>query len=342
MKSSAHAKAALPKKKPDKNFKISVILTLCFILACCIVYAVKNKSYSQDVILQRANDYYIKEQYFMAAKYYDKAVELGASGSEVFRNYGSSLLKLGNYDSAVKILQLSSEIDPFNAETYYSIGNAYYQKAAGSNSSDKFFQAVKYLEKSVDLSPDTENAYLLIGLSYRNCGMQENARAWYRMALLTGKFNQAGFYNLIGHTFREEERYKEAADYYKRAIDHNGSFSAAYCNLGDMYLKMNNKDAALLEYKKVMDIEPDYIVPYIKIGQLYYDGADFDNAVFWAFKALEIDPDSDKANFLLGMAYKDAGKKNEAAEHFKRAAYRGSDDAVYELKNMGIDLTELM
>ncbi|MCL2390176.1 MAG: tetratricopeptide repeat protein [Endomicrobia bacterium] len=329
---------ALSKKKIDKNFKISVILTLCFVLACCAVYVIKNKSYSKDVILHKANTHYIKEQYFMAAKYFDKAISLGAEGSEIFRNYAIALLKLGNYDSAIKNLKLSEEIDPYNAETYYSLGNAYYQKAYASNNSDQFIQGIKYLEKAINLSPAMEKAYILIGLSYRNCGMQENARSWYRRALLASNFSKAGFYNLIGHTFREEERYKEAADYYQRAIDNDYSFAAAYCNLGDMYLKMNDKDTAMLKYKKSIAVGPDYIVPYIKIGQIYYDDAYFDDAVFWALQAFRINPDSDKANYLLGMAYKEIGRKIDAVEYLKKAAYCGSDDAVYELKNIGIDL----
>jgi len=334
----AHKVAGILKKKRDTNFRISVILTLCFLLVCGIVYYAKNSGYSKDVILQKANSYFAHEQYFMAAKYFNKAVGLGAEGPEVFRNYGVALFKLGNYDLAIKNLKLSVEIDPYNSDTYYLLGNAYYQKAYSANSSDMFLQSVECLEKAINFSPDMEKAYILIGLSYRNCGMQDTARAWYRRALLASNFSPPGFYNLIGHTFREEERYKEAADYYQRAIDIDYTFTAAYCNLGDMYLKMNDKAAAMLKYKRAIGVEPNYVLPYIKIGQVYYDDLCFDDAVFWALQAFNINSDSDKANYLLGMSYKELGRKNEAVEYLQKAAYRGSDEAVYELKNIGIDL----
>ncbi|MDR1196410.1 MAG: tetratricopeptide repeat protein [Endomicrobium sp.] len=328
----------MSKKKTDKNLLFSIIFTFCFILAGAGVYVYKNSGYSKEVILQKANTYYINEQYFMAAKYYAKAVELKADGAEMHRNYAIALTKLSNYDSAVKNLKISSEIDPYNADTYYYLGNALYLKAQSANSSDKFLQAAEYLEKAATLSPETEKAYLLIGLCYRSVGMQENARAWYRRALLSGNFSQSGFYNLIGHTFREEERYKEAAGYYKRAIESDMGFVAAYCNLGDMYLKMNDANGALANYEKAIDINPEYISAYLKIGSVYAGQDNYDEAIPFYLRALQINPDNDKANYLLAMAYKSIGRNGEAVEYLKTAAYRGSDEAIYELRNIGIDL----
>ncbi|MDR2425645.1 MAG: tetratricopeptide repeat protein [Endomicrobium sp.] len=326
------------KNKIDNNLKFSIIFTVCFLLAGAGVYFYRNSGYSKEVILQKANTYYINEQYFMAAKYYAKAVELNAGSAETYRNYAIALTKLSNYDSAAKHLKISSELDPYNADTYYHLGNALFLKAQISNSSEKFLQATEYLEKAATLSPEMERAYLLIGLCYRSVGMQENARAWYRRALLSGNFSQSGFYNLIGHTFREEERYKEAANYYKRAIDSDIGFVAAYCNLGDMYLKMNNANTALANYEKAADINPEYITSYLKIGSVYAGQNNYDEAIPFYLRALQINPDNDKVNYLLGMAYKKIGKSGEAVEYLKTAAYHGSDEAIYELRNIGIDL----
>lgn len=325
-------------KKVDTNLRISILITLCFVLAGLVVYYVKNMSYSKEVILQKANNYYIGEQYFLAAKYYAKAIELKAADADMLRNYGIVLTKLGNYDSAIKYLKLSEEADRYNFETYYCIGNAYYQKAKVSNNADDFIASAKYLEKAINLSPDTEKSYLLIGLCYRSCGLQENARAWYRRALLSGNFSQAGFYNLIGHTFREEERYKDAISYYKRATSADYSFVAAYCNVGDMYLKCNESNQALYYYEKAIEVNENYIVPYIRIGSLYADQGKYDEAIPWYLHALNINSDNEKANYLIGIAYKEIGRKNDAVTHLKAAAFRGSDDAVYELRNIGVEL----
>lgn len=326
------------KKNTNRNLRFSIIFTVCFILAACGVYLYKNMGYSKEVILHKANEYFINGHYYMAAKYYAKAVELKASGGDVYKNYGIALTKLSNYDSAVKYLKISAQLGPYDAETYYSLGNALYLNARALNNAEKFLQAAEYLEKAVTLSPETEKNYLTIGLCYRNTGMQENARAWYRRALLSGNFSQSGFYNLIGHTFREEGRYKEAAGYYKRAVDSDLGFVAAYCNLGDMYLKMNDVPNALLNYEKAADINPSFLAAYLKMGEVYANQNDYDAAIPFYLRALRINPDNDRANYLLGFAYKHLGRSGEAVEYLKKAAERGSDEAVYELRNIGIEL----
>ena len=49
---------------------LSIILTVCFTLAAAGVYFYKNAGYSKEAMLQKANAYYMNEQYFMTAKYY--------------------------------------------------------------------------------------------------------------------------------------------------------------------------------------------------------------------------------------------------------------------------------
>ncbi len=331
-------KVKMPKIKMDKNTRYSIIGTLCFMFLCLVFYIFQNLGYSRDVILQKANNYYINEQYFSAAKHYAKAIELRASGADTFRNYGIVLSKLGNYDSAIKYLKLSEEADSSSSDTYYWLGNAFFQKAALTNNSEKFMTAAQYLEKAIAISPEYEKSFLLIGMCYRSCGMQEHARAWYRRALLSAYFSQAGFYNLLGHTFREEERYEEAASYYKRAVGADYSFVAAYCNLGDMYGKLNEDGKALASYQKAIEVNPDYITAYTKTGNFYADHGSFLEAVPWYMQALKINPDDAQVNYLLGVAYKEIGRKNDAVEAFKKAAYCGSDDAVYELRKIGVEI----
>jgi tetratricopeptide (TPR) repeat protein len=104
-----------------------------------------------------------------------------------------------------------------------------------------------------------------MGLCYRSCGLYESAMVFYNKALLSGKFSDADFYNLIGNTFREENKYKEVLSYYKNAQECDSSFVAAYCSIGDMYLKLDDDESALLNYHKATKIDENFIMPYISI-----------------------------------------------------------------------------
>lgn len=327
------------RNKKDINLRWSILITICFVFLCVAVYFTKNAGYSKDIILQKADNYYANGQSFFAAKYYNKAIELKADGADLYRKYGLSLSRLGNYDMAEKYLKISLEIDPESYDTYYALGSTLFQNASLLNDDDKFIQGAHYLEQAINISPEIEKAYLLIGLCYRSCGLQESARSWYRRALLSGNFSQAGFYNLIGHTFMEEGIYKEALSYYKRAVDKDKTFVAAYCNAGDMSLKTNDEESALSYYEKAIEIDPSYTVPYIKIAEFYFDNKKFDELIPWCKRALKINPDENKANYLLGMTYKEKGRRSAAINYFRSAVRSGNDDAVYELRKMGAEVS---
>jgi tetratricopeptide (TPR) repeat protein len=190
------------------------------------MYIVENLSYSKDAILQKAGKYYVDERYFVAARYFSKVVDLNASSAELCRNYGISLFKLGNYDLALRYFKLAVSLDPGDSDNYYRIGNALYREASAFGSREKFLQAVRYLEKAINLDPYSEKSYLLIGLCFRSCGLQENTRTFYKKAILSKNFSTADFCNLIGNTFREEGRYKEALTYYEKAKENDSRSSS--------------------------------------------------------------------------------------------------------------------
>jgi tetratricopeptide (TPR) repeat protein len=180
-------------KPSDKNLIYSAIITVCFIFAAVGIYIVENLSYSKDTILQKAVGYYANERYFMAARYFNKAVDLNASSAELYRNYGISLLRLGNYSLAVKYFKLAVNLDPDDSDNYYYVGNALYREASVFENKEKFLQATHYLEKAINLDPYSEKSYILIGLCFRNCGLRENARTFYKRAVLSKNFKQRRF-----------------------------------------------------------------------------------------------------------------------------------------------------
>ncbi|AKL98395.1 tetratricopeptide repeat protein [Endomicrobium proavitum] len=322
----------------DPNLRISVIITLGLILAGALIYGVKNIGYSKEVLWQKANAYYMQERFFLAAKYFSKVAELDRGNPQAYFSYAVALTKLGNFNGAIRNFKKAVNIDPGNAEIYYYLGNAYYQQASLLNNSELFAKAENTLAKAIELNPNLEKAYLLIGVCFRANAKMDKARAWYRKALLEGNFSKAGFYNLIGHTFFEEKRYKEAAAYYERAIANDYAFIAAYCNLGDMYVLMGDTQAALEKYKKVIEINDELAIGYVKIAEIYYNNVEYDEVLNMCAKALAVNPDDAKANYLAGMVYKVWGRDADAFAYLEKAAYYGNDEAVVELRRSGVDL----
>jgi tetratricopeptide (TPR) repeat protein len=321
----------------DKNLNHSVIITMCFIAIMGCIYFIRNLNYQKKYLLQKANEYYFKEEHFRAAKYFSKALSFNIADIEVYKKYGTSLLKLGNYSLAAKYFRLASSIDAYDEDAYYFLGDALYRKGLCENGGkESFVEAIEYIEKAVELNPNSDKLYLLAGLCCRAGGLYEKARAFYNKALSSDNFNKAGFYNLIGNTFDEEGNYKEAVLYYEKAVASDNSFVAAFCSIGDMFLKMNDYESALQNYQKAVEVDEKFVPAYIKIANLYYDKNDFTQAIVMAFKVLKINPQDNSANYSIGMSYKRLGKDKESLEYLKKAAFYGNDKALKEIKRRDV------
>jgi len=322
----------------DKNLRVSVIITLCVIFAGALIYGVKNIGYSKIVLLKKADDYYVQEHYFKAAQYYSKAADLDRNNPEIYFAYASALVKTGNFDAAIKNFKKVLDINPGNAEAYYALGDAYCRKAALGNNASEYDNAEAALAKAIEAAPNMEKAYVLMGECLRANAKTDEARFWYSKALTVKGFDKAGFYNLIGHTFFEEKKYKEASDYYGKAVAANPSFVAAYCNLGDMLVKMGDDQNAIETYAKAADVNWKSAIAYVKMAEIYYKRVEYDSVLDMCVKALSVNPEDAKANYLTGMVYRTWGRESQGIDYLKRAAYYGSDEAVVELRNAGVDL----
>jgi tetratricopeptide (TPR) repeat protein len=316
----------------DKNLHISFLVTFLYILAMIAVYVFTNMRYSGFDLARRADAYFNSEEYFNAAKYYDKAINLKFSNSDILTKYASALIKLGNYGAAVKNFKKILEMQPGHIDVIYEVANTLYAKGKHSDDRDAFLDAANYLKQVIELSPNKKDAYSLIGLCYRAANMPQEARQWYDRALTSKKFPAADFLNAAGHTFLDEEKFQEAADYYKRAAVAEPSYFLSYYNMGAVYEKMGETDLSIQNYKRAIALNGDFMDSYIRLGDIYFGNRNFDEAIQWFLAALKKDPDNMICNYRLALAYKNAGRNKEAEQYFEKAAYLGSDEAVEEMR----------
>ncbi|MDR3049674.1 MAG: tetratricopeptide repeat protein [Elusimicrobiota bacterium] len=327
------------KNDRDKNLIFSFIATGVFILVCLIVYLIEMFDYSDAKVLQKAKDYYLNERYFMAIKYYDRVLRKNPnSNPDIYRDYGMSLMKLADYDLAIKYLKKYQESEPENIDALYNLAYVIYLKAKQNSDKQGFIEAAHYLESSIMLNQKFEKSYILLGLCYRGADMYDEARAVYNKAIALKSFSQAVFYNLIGHTFSENKDYSKAIDYYKMSIATEASYVWAYLNLGDMYGILNEIQPALENYKKVIALTNDFIVPYVKIGELYMRQQKYYEVIQWLSQALKVNPEHADATYMLAQAYQNTGRQKDMVEYLRKAARLGSDEAIYKLRELGMEL----
>ncbi|MDO8447043.1 MAG: tetratricopeptide repeat protein [Deltaproteobacteria bacterium] len=110
-----------------------------------------------------------------------------------------------------------------------------------------------------DIESDHENSKVLywLGMLYNETGRREDAvKAWEESVRI---IPDAGLYSSIGTVFAEKGVSTKAIEYYKKAIETDKRFAAAYYNLGNAYNATGNKREASAAYKKFLKYAgPEY------------------------------------------------------------------------------------
>jgi tetratricopeptide (TPR) repeat protein len=94
--------------------------------------------------LSRGDDFYQSNEYELALKAYDKAIELKPDYAVAWDNKGFVLAKLGRYEEALKACDKAIKLKPDFANPWYNKACAYSLKGDKEN-------ALKHLSKAIDL-----------------------------------------------------------------------------------------------------------------------------------------------------------------------------------------------
>ncbi|MGM0529761.1 MAG: tetratricopeptide repeat protein [Bacteroidota bacterium] len=172
-------------------------------------------------------------------------------------------------------------------------------------------------------------------------------KAKVRVLLLRDKYNKAkrlaensleehgdqpAFYLYLGEASIDKERYEQAMDYLKDALElvdekNTELLNRIYVKLGAAYQKLENYEDALENYSKALDIEQTNPSVFLYRGNIYYKREDYENALADFKKVLELDPSNHLAQYNLGMCYFRQGDKTNACDAFHNACENGNKNA---------------
>ena len=189
---------------------------------------------------------------------------------------------------------------------YYSLSRYYWDKDADS----ALLMGEKSLEMAVKIHNEvgTALAYLTQGVAYGAKGRFPQALKCHLEALrISEKLGMEGLsgnnYTNIGIVYSDMKDYPKAIEYFHKSLDisrrdkidtlHYG-IAAGYINLGDVFLKANQFDSAILYNKMALPIalgakDSDYLGTILmNIGENYAKKKAPDSVIRYARKALEM------------------------------------------------------
>ena len=197
------------------------------------------------------------QSYAQAALWVDDRTLFGHTLAVTKRNrlansvVGLSFLRAKNFDEAEKHLRAALEIDPKFMPAYRHMAELLYAKQQPE-------EALKLLDKAVALEPRGTVTYYNRGIVLKALGRKAEALADLEKAIKLGlEPDQAKRANLeAGLIKSSEEKYPEALDFFKKAMEIDPFYYLAQKNLAFTHYFMRNSDEALYWFKQLAAIDP--------------------------------------------------------------------------------------
>lgn len=197
-----------------------------------LVYASQNK---QELAAQ---------EYELALK---NASKLEPENIEIYRNLGLIYLQRKKLKEAEGIFKLITGMAPRDAEAHFYLASVYYELK-------DYGPAEKELKSALKLKPDYHEALNFLGYFYleqdRNI---DKAGSMIRKALSFEPENGA-YIDSLGWFYFKKGKFKDALSQLEKAASLL-SDPAIYDHLGDVFLKLGNRDNARLNWDKSLKLD---------------------------------------------------------------------------------------
>ena len=193
--------------------------------------------------------------------------------------------------------------------------------------SDRNYEnAVKLINKAIELDPKYAEAYNNRGVAYSKLKIFEKARMSYNRAIeLNPEYEEA--YNNRGIISYKSKRFTEAMKDFNRAIELNLNNARAYYNRGNVYFKLKRFNEAMKDFNRAIELNLSNAEVYNNRGLIYYELEKFDEAMKDFNRAIELNPESAEVYNNRGLIYYELEKFNEAMKDFNRAIELNLDNA---------------
>lgn len=231
---------------------------------------------------------------------------------------GLSLRTQGEFAAAATEFQKSLLVDSTcKKEALANLGEIYYLLNLNE-------QAVLYIQQAIILDENNTSLSLKLATAYERLGKIDLAAEQYNMALAQSSKNP--------------EVLIELENIWRQKITANPNDAEAYANLGTIYQKRNDFNAALAQYEKAESINPSNINTRLNMGTLFQAKKEYETAIAAYDTIIDVNPNFKLAYLYKAQCYRALGNKEAAMQNYKLAL--NLDPNNQEIKNELFSLQE--
>jgi len=132
--------------------------------------------------------------------------------------------------------------------------------------------------------------------------------------------------NNLGNILVRQRNYKEAADWYREALQARPKSEKAHLNLGIALDKQGKFDQSIYYFSKALQLKPDDAKAHFHLGLTLFRIGKVEGAVEHLNEAIRLSPDDSKVYFHLGHLYLEQGNDDKAGTYFREALQRDPEN----------------
>jgi len=172
-------------------------------------------------------------------------------------------------------------------------------------------KAIECTQKSIDIKPDNDLAWLNLGIAYGQQGNTEKEIECYRKSIDIKPDKDSAWYNL-GIAYGQQGNTEKEIECYRKSIDIKPDNDSVWLNLGIVYGQQGNTEKAIEYIQKSIDIKPDKDSAWCNLGIVYGQQGNTEKAIECYRKSIDIKPDNIFAWSGIGWEFLKIGKLEEA------------------------------
>ena len=155
-------------------------------------------------------------------------------------------------------------------------------------------------------------------LTWRQASIYRDGETFHRHIIALNPLARNAHFNL-GDVLYEQDRYEEALEVTRVAVEQRPDFSGTHANLGAILNKLGHFEEAEKSLRRALELNPQAKNAHRVLGKVLYNQGRHDEALATIRIAVEQDPDFAEAHANLGTILNALGRFEEAETHLRRA-----------------------
>lgn len=285
----------------------------------------------KEARMELAKSTYMEGRFFASAYEFLVLLEEGYKPDVCYEYLGEIARELKSEQSAFIFFKKAVETNPDNISAKYRFANALLRKGMESdaiyyfedvikntNSSNMVNEIINTFKARLELNPDDENNYGVLGLAYQRLGQYDKTYQYLKHSLVLNPDDTFLRYYLANLLFNIKE-YAFADEIYSEILEDNPYESQIRISRAKTYVSMNNYEKALNDYRVVLAMYPDSIQAQYGIYTLLKDKMPLDKIIS-SFYPLEPDYKLNAEGYeSIGYLANKMGSALDAAVFFEKA-----------------------